>query len=339
MLRYKKCFVCIFAVGFTLIAVFLSGCGTKEPIRQTGFYFDTVISVTLYDRTKTEELAHCFELADRYEHYFSAKIKDSDISKINDAAGSPVAVHEETLALLEKGLDYARLSQGKFDITIGKLTGLWDFQAESPVVPQPSALKKAVANVDYHKVVIKGNEVTLQNPQSAIDLGGIAKGYIADQMKEYLLSQGVTEGIINLGGNILTIGTKENGDAYTIGIQKPFDETGAPIVSLQVKDQSVVTSGTYERYFEQDGVLYHHILDTENGYPYDNGLVSVSVISKKSVDGDGLSTTCFALGLEKGMELIESQPHTEAIFITSDFELHCTSGIGKEIPMQKVENP
>ena len=153
-------------------------------------------------------------------------------------------------------------------------------------------------------------------------------------MKAYLNSQGITSGLIDLGGNILALGPKEHQDtaSYTIGIQKPFSDDGDPIAAIEVTDQSVVTSGIYQRYFESDGVLYHHILDTATGYPCDNGLASVTIINNSSVDGDALSTTCFAMGLTDGLAFAESLPDTEAIFITTDGELHCTSGIGTAIP-------
>lgn len=329
--------------AFTLIlllCLLLSGCSkpaAKEPIQQSGFHFDTIITVTLYDPSKTAELDHCFALAELYESYFSSKLEDSDISRINASPGSPVRVHAETIDLIEKGLFYSRLSDGKFDITVGKLTRLWDFHAETPKLPDADAIAAAIQTIDYRNVTVSGEEVTLTNPDAALDLGGIAKGYIADKMKEYLLSEGITSGLINLGGNVLTIGTKEDGSAYSIGIQRPFDETGAPAAIVSVKDQTVVTSGIYERYFEQDGIRYHHILDTDTGYPYENELLSVSIICSNSADGDGLSTSCFALGLEKGMELIESLEDTEAIFITSDQEIHGTSGIGTDIPMEHAD--
>ncbi len=163
---------------FMLLAILcpnLTGCGRQAEITQSGFYFDTIISITLYDNSKTEELEHCMELADLYERYFSAQIADSDISRINQAAGTPVKVHDETLALLEKGLYYSKLSQGKFDITIGKLTGLWDFRTDQADVPDQKKIAKAAAAVDYKKVQINGNEVTLADDAAAIDLGGIAK--------------------------------------------------------------------------------------------------------------------------------------------------------------------
>lgn len=318
-------------------SVLLLGCKSQEPIQKSGFYFDTIITVTLYDNAKTDELEHCFQLANTYEQYFSAKRPDSDISRINQAGGKPVHVHDETKELIEKGLSYSALSSGTFDITIGKLTKLWDFQTDAPALPDAKQIANAVKSIGYEQVQVRANEVSLLNPDIEIDLGGIAKGYIADKMKEYLVSEGITSGMINLGGNVLVIGEKQNGDAYTIGLQKPFEQTGTAIASVKIKDQTVVTSGTYERYFEQDDVLYHHILDPKTGYPYQNGLDSVSVICKHSVDGDALSTTCFSLGLEKGMALIESLDDTEAVFITSDQKMHYSSGIGNKIPIQKIE--
>ena len=164
-----------------------------------------------------------------------------------------------------------------------------------------------------------------------MDLGGIAKGYTADKVKEFLMEEDVDSAIINLGGNILAFGGKpsENGEIlpFQIGVSEPTDRENAGIMGyFTARDASVVTSGNYERYFEEGGVRYHHILDSETGYPAETGLDSVTILSEKSVDGDALSTTCFVLGLERAMELIESIPDTEAVFITSDGETVMTSG-------------
>lgn len=165
----------------------------------------------------------------------------------------------------------------------------------------------------------------LTDSKAKLDLGGIAKGFIADKMKAYLQSKKITSGIINLGGNVLTVGEKSDGSDYTVGIQKPFDESGEPICTVKVKDKSVVTSGIYERYYRVDGKLYHHILDTTTGYPVNNNLYSVTIISDSSCDGDALSTTCFALGIDKAKELINSLSGVEAIFVTDDYSIITTS--------------
>lgn len=330
--RRKSYILILFALSI-LLATLNFGCSRKkEPISKSGFYFDTIIKITLYDASKESLLDDCLSLADTYEKYFSATLSDSDVSKINHANGSPVEVHEETIELLEKGLYYSKMSEGGFDITIGALSSLWNFGENEGTVPADTDIQKALATVDYQNVVIDGSMVSLKNPDTRIDLGAIAKGYIADRMKAYLNENGVTEGIINLGGNVLCVGEKSDGEAYRIGIQKPFDETGSPIASVDIKTETVVSSGVYERYFTVNNTLYHHILNPETGYPYENDIYGITIICKDSVDGDGLSTTCFALGLERGLELIESLPDTEAIFITSDNEIHTSSGMGSIIP-------
>lgn len=314
-----------------LTAISLTGCGNQEPISKTGFYFDTVITITLYDKSQESLLDECFAMADRYEHLFSATLPDSDIARINAAEGEPVTVSDETIDLLEQGIAYGDLSDGRFEITIGALSSLWDFSKNTVVVPNQDDIEAALQTVNYHGILLNGNTVTVTDPDTRIDLGGIAKGYIADQMKTYLCEQGVTSGIINLGGNVLVIGSKTDGTAYTIGIQKPFEDTGSAIASLKITDQSVVSSGVYERYFEKDGTLYHHILDPQTGYPYQNDLLGVSIICDSSVDGDALSTTAFSMGLKEGMKFIESLPDTEAIFITEDYEIHTSSGIKEDM--------
>lgn len=326
----------IFSVFLLLLPVFFTGCNRREePISKTGFYFDTVITVTLYDASATEELEECFSLAEKYENMLSATREGSDIWNLNHAAGNATEVSEETAALIQKAVTYSELSNGAFDITIGELSSLWNFKENDDTVPSEASIASALATVGYQNIQIDGNEITLTNPDTQIDLGGIAKGYIADQMKSYLNQKGITEGIINLGGNILTIGPKSSGDSYHIGIQNPFSEDGSSIASVKITDASLVSSGVYERCFKKDGVLYHHILNPKTGYPYDNHLLGVTIITQNSADADALSTTCFALGLEDGMKLIEKTPDTEAVFITDDYELHTSSGIGDKIPLEK----
>ena len=171
-----------------------------------------------------------------------------------------------------------------------------------------------------------GNIVTFADDDTAIDLGAIAKGYIADRIKDYLTEQGVKSAIINLGGNVVCVGEKTDGKPFKIGLQKPFADRTETVAALDINDLSVVSSGVYERHFIQDGVNYHHILDPHTGYPYENGLTQVTIISKLSVDGDGLSTSCFALGLENGMKLADSLDGVYAVFITEDGELHYSEG-------------
>lgn len=306
-----------------MIMVLLCGCSiaTKEPLSKTGFHFDTVITITLYDSKDEKILNTCFDFCREFEDLVSRTIETSEIFKINHANGQPVEVSDTTIHLLKKGIEFSELTDGAFDITIAPLSELWDFKNNPGNVPSNADINEALSHVNYKNIIIDGNTVTLTDPKAAIDLGGIAKGYMADQLKEYLLGEGVTSAIINLGGNVLTIGNKPDGNAFHIGIQKPFDEQNATITSVSVKDSSVVTSGSYERYFKVNDTIYHHILNTDTGYPCDNELLSVTILSEKSIDGDALSTSCFALGLKSGQKLIESLDDVHAIFVTKDYEI------------------
>lgn len=301
-----------------LILLSAGGCAPKsEPIQRSGNYFDTVITVTLYRPDQEKYLDGCFKLARKYEDYFSTTIADSDISKINSANGSPVNVHKETADIIKKSLEYSRLTGGCFDISVGALSSLWQDAIKKKEVPDDAAIKAAVATIDYTKISVEGSTVSTA-PGQKLDLGGIAKGYIADKMKAYLEKNKVTSGLINLGGNVLTLGKKPDGSDYVIGIKKPFTENGETVDTLNVINRSVVTSGTYERYFKKDGTIYHHILDLKTGYPVDNDLDSVTIISDKSTDGDALSTSCFLLGEKKAKELLKSLKNVDAIFVHKD---------------------
>ena len=319
----------LISVFLFLAAALFSGCTMKKsgPISRTGFYFDTVISIAIYDSEDETILDGCMKMASHYDQLFSAQKEGSDIWNVNHAKGKPVTVDSDTADLLQKALYYARLSGGRFDPTLGGVSSLWNFNGQTPgPVPAASDISSALTHVGYQNIELSGNTVTLKDPDTQIDLGAIAKGYIADQMKSYLQKQGVKSAIINLGGNVLLVGSKPDHESFTVGIQKPFADNSTYITTVSASDLSIVSSGTYERYFEQDGKKYHHILDPSTGYPVENHLLGVTILSKRSVDGDGLSTTCFVLGLDEGMKLIESLPDTEAVFITDDDQLHYSSG-------------
>lgn len=323
----KKIYLTITIVFLLLL---LSGCSRKnDPITKTGFYFDTIISITIYDSSREDVLAYCLELAGEYEDLLSVTKEGSDLWKINHAGGNAVTVSEETISLLERALYYAELTDGRIDPSIAPLSSLWDFSSKNSgthTVPADDEIQERLLHVDYHNIQIEGTSVRLLDPEASIDLGFIAKGYIADKIKEYLIEEGIESAIISLGGNVLTVGDKPDHSPYIIGIQRPFGETGESMNSVSVSDLSVVSSGIYERYFESDGHFYHHILDTDTGYPVENELVGVTILSPSSLEGDALSTTCFLLGVEDGMQLISSLPDTEALFITKDGELVYTDG-------------
>ena len=303
----------------------LSGCSGLPRERSqtyTDTLFDTVISVQIFDSVDEDVLKGCEKLCKKYDSMFSNKIEDSEISRINSAGGNPVEVSKETIKLIKKGIYYSEMSDGAFDITIAPVSSLWDFKAETPSVPSPEAIAEAVSHVNYENIIIRDNTVKLADPQAGIDLGAIAKGYIADRIKDYLEEEGVRHAMINLGGNVLAMGSKLDGSDYNIGIQKPFDETGEPITSVKISDKSVVTSGIYQRYFKADGKIYHHILDPNPGYPCENNLYSVTILTDSSLTADALSTTCFLLGYDRGMKLINQLDNVDAVFITNDNQIH-----------------
>ena len=302
----------------------LLGCTSQkkdELIQVSGVYFDTVIQIQAWD-ADPDVLENCKEMCQEYENKFSTEIPTSEIAQINSAHGKSVTVSDETIDILKTALYYCELSNGKFDITIAPVSKLWNFNSEhSGAIPSSEEISNALTHVGYQNIVLNGNTVTLLDPEAQIDLGGIAKGYIADRLKEYLLSMNVKHALINLGGNILAVGNRYDGQPFHIGIQKPFDKQNEPITQLEITDQSVVSSGNYERYFKVDDTIYHHILDTSTGYPCQNDLYQVTIISDNSVDGDALSTTCYALGYKEASKLIKQLDNVKAIFITSDYQL------------------
>ncbi|MFG6347545.1 MAG: FAD:protein FMN transferase, partial [Lachnospiraceae bacterium] len=245
---------------------------------------------------------------------------------INNDGSIEFTVSDILYEILEKGLYYSEKSKGVFDITIEPESSLWDFTSDNRKVPEDTKIKEAVKLTGYKNAALEDRKLVLEKPGMGIELGAIAKGFIADKLKEYLKENGVTSGTVNLGGNVLCIGKKPDNSPFRIGIQHPFENRNEVITAVKAEDISVVSSGIYERYFIQDGKMYHHILDPSTGYPYNNGLVAVTIISGKSVDGDALSTTCFAMGLEKGLEFASSLENVYAVFITEDEKLHYSEG-------------
>lgn len=317
----------LFILLCCVISVTLSGCTDKEAVSKTDFYFDTVVTITLYGNQNVKYIDECFSICEKYENLLSRTKENSEISLINDNRNTYVNVSDDTIEIINKGLYYSELSKGKFDITIGALSDLWDFESDNPVIPSESDIRKYIAFVDYKNVIVDDNKVMLSSDGAKLDLGGIAKGFIADKLKQYLKSKGIKSGIIDLGGNILLLGSKPDNTDYNIAIKKPFGKSGENSAVVITSDKSIVSSGNYERYFYKDNVLYHHILDTSTGYPVNNNLLSVTIISDSSTDGDGLSTSCFALGINEGMELIESIDNVEAVFIDNDDNIHLSSGL------------
>ncbi|MBR5267732.1 MAG: FAD:protein FMN transferase [Lachnospiraceae bacterium] len=313
----------------------LSGCGTvlpsssQEPIQRTDFLLNTFVDIKLYDTTDITILDDAMALCKDLESRFSRTLEDSEIYHLNHRAPDKqtVELSEQTAELLSLALNYCERSDGAFDITIEPASSLWDFTSGNKVLPDPVQLEDAVSKIGYESLLVEDQTLTFLTPDTTLDLGAIAKGYIADEIKELLVDRGVKSAIINLGGNVLCIGSKPNGDPFKIGLKKPFASESETFAIANIADMSVVTSGVYERYFELDGNHYHHILNPATGYPYENDLLSVTILSGSSADGDGLSTTCFSLGLEAGMELINSLDGIYGCFIDEDYNIYYSEGM------------
>ena len=289
-----KCFSYVFtvilALGFVLTACEKPAVTLTTPESVNGFKLNTFVQIDSYTSVSKNTLTEALNLCDYYENIFSRTKEDSELSKVNSNQTTSISKEMYELRIAE-----------------------------------------ALTHVDYTRVSVSDNgdgTYLISKPDDVIlDLGAVAKGYIADKIKDFLEENGVKRAIINLGGNVLCIGKKTNTDNFGIGVRKPFAANNEVLVALSVDDSSVVSSGNYERYFyADDGTFYHHILNPATGYSYDNDLSDVTILSKDSLTGDCLSTTCFCLGLDDGMKLIESLDGIEAVFVTNEGEIHYSSG-------------
>lgn len=342
----KKLF-CILAIITTLFTI--AGCtdnqnnqGVQQKyISKTDFYLDTVVDIKIFNPdSKSEEIIDkAMERIRALEEVLSIHIEGSDLWNIKENAGvKPVEVSKETIEVVKASLKYSDYTNGLFDITTGPLVDLWAINPPSGHVPTEEELQIALSKINYHNMIIdeENNTIFLRDKGMIANLGAIAKGYIADEVKEILVENGVKSAIINLGGNVLLVGGKPDNGGFKVGVQDPGSDRGAYLGVIDAKDLSIVSSGDYERYFEVEGKRYHHILNPATGYPADNEIRQVTILSKLSVDGDGLSTSTFLLGLKDGMELIENIDDVEGIFITKDNKIYLTSGISDSFVFDEI---
>lgn len=306
--------------------IFFCSCSkVSEPVIYSGFYFDTFITVSIYDDVSTDVLNGLEALCEHYDQLFSQDNPLSDIYKINNGSGEYVEVSEETVALIREALVFSEATSGRVDPTIEGVLQYWTFDGISESLPDSNQILTAVNDVNYKNIEISGNKVRIDANQR-ISLGFIGKGYIADSLGEYLKSNNINNAVINLGGNVLCIGHKADGSQYNVAIKKPFSEE--VIYVANIDDGSVVTSGVYERYFYNSGELFHHILDTQTGYPvhqYKDGneIYSVTIIGPSSLVCDALSTTLFILGVDEGIDFINTYySEYRAIYIDSENNLY-----------------
>ncbi|MCR4989502.1 MAG: FAD:protein FMN transferase [Lachnospiraceae bacterium] len=316
----KNLLTCLLMLFTTLC---ITSCAKNDTAySKTGLYFDTVVKITLYDapdkNIAQSILDECFFKLEHYEKLFSRTLEGSDVYRINHSNGETLSVDPETVKLINEAVSYSKISDGTVDPTVGSLSSLWNIGSSSDnIIPSDERIKDALAKVGYENILISGNQITLLN-DSMIDLGFIAKGYIADNLKFYLKDKGIGSAIIDLGGNIVLVGDK-NGSSFRIGLKDPENPGGEPITTLDLTDSSIVSSGGYERFINYNGKRYHHILSLKDGYPAESDLNMVSIISDKSIDGDALSTICFILGKDKAVDFLNtSYPEVKAVFVDRD---------------------
>lgn len=330
---------------FVLLLGTLTGCfesekatskkaKTKEtlPITKRESLMGTVVSLKIYNVGKQSAM----DAADKRIRKLAAEIttnddgKNSEIDKINKYSGKKaVKVTKDMFFLIQKAVFYSKNSAGGFDLAIGPLTNLWRIGFPDAKKPSQAAINRRLPLVHYQDVVLNTSKQTvfLKKKGMALDLGAIAKGYIADEVAKVMKSHGVNSAIIDLGGNIYVIGHNPNGEKWRVGIQNPFSSRGSIVGKLEIKEMSIVTSGIYERVLKVDGKSYHHLLNPKTGYPFDNDIAGVSIISKKSIDGDGLSTATFSKGIKGGLQYLKQFKGVEAVFISRDKKVYITPGL------------
>ena len=305
----------------------------EDKISSTYYNLGTINEITLYNIKKEHGkriLKECESILIDIDNKMSCQISYSEISKINGNAGIDyVRVSDDTFKVIKEAIDFSKSSNDTFDISIGPIIDLWGIGTDNAKVPTKEDIQSKLSLVNYKNILLDENthSVKLSKKNMKIDLGGIAKGYAADKIYAYLKEENLESALINLGGNIYALGTKSNNQPFSIGIQDPTKARGNSIGNIKISNKSVVTSGIYERYLEFNDKIYHHMLDPHTGYPFDNNLSSVTIVSDTSMICDALSTTTFGLGIEGGMKLIDDMYGVDAIFITKDKKVYLSKNL------------
>lgn len=293
----------------------LSSCGNEKK-EITFAALDTVVSLSLSG--SEEDLNACREEVLLCDRLFGQK-EGSDILALN--AGNPPS-DPKTVDLVGRSLLLCRETDGLLDITLGRLSSLWGFGTNSPHVPEKSEIEKVLALSGYPKVSVENGSISIPEGLS-LDVGATAKGYLSDSLRSLCESRGISSALFSLGGNVTVIGTKPGGSDWRIGILDPVDRNKNACI-VTVRDTNVITSGIYQRFFEENGTRYCHVFDPRTGYPVENGLASVTVICRDGLRADALSTALLVMGLDDGLAYQKSHPGFEAIFITESGEIFST---------------
>lgn len=331
----KKKYILFLIISIISILILISSFFSfrKSTYSKTYYSLDTINEVSLINVRESDAkkiLIEVQKILKTVNDDMSMQYPDSELSKINKNAGvKAIKISNDMHTVLKKALYYSKLTDGTFDASIGSISYLWNIGNDKARLPSNSEIKLSLALVNYNDIILNksDNTVFLEKRNMKLDLGGIAKGFCADKIVSLLKEKGVKNAIINLGGNIYVLGKNDLGKDFSIGIQDPEKESNTPMGKLVLSNKSIVTSGIYERYFEKNGKIYHHMLNPKTGYPFENKLISVTIVSDKSIDGDALSTSMYGLGLKKGLDKVKSIAGVDAIFITKNKEVYITDGI------------
>ncbi|MBQ8013703.1 MAG: FAD:protein FMN transferase [Treponema sp.] len=315
------------AVLLSAILFFLSSCSQVEP--RFEHVLGTVCFVNLYEGGKEAYYDEIFARLQQIHGEFSFAGSDSDIKKLREADESePVVVSDDAFTVLQMAQRISEISGGAFDISIEPIVSLWKVNTDSPHVATKAELDSLLPLVDYRNIILNPEDksVRLLKKGVEIDFGGIAKGFAADEIVKICKKHKIRRAVIDLGGNVYVYGKKKKTNFWNVGIKNPEYPDSAPLIKLTVPEISVVTSGTYERFFNDGEKRYHHILSPKDGWPVENELYSVSVISTNSMLADGLTTAFFVLGTERSLELLpkiqeEFQTELAAVFVQKDHEI------------------
>lgn len=318
----KNSFIKTIIITLVFCICALCGCGAKTPDTHTAqiFALDTVIDITAYGSNAKSAVSAATREIYRLEKLFSVTKEDSDIYRLNHAGSDEVVLNDETYSLLQRAKDISTVTNSKFDVTIYPVIKLWGFTEKDYKIPSPSQLTEALKIVNTDNIILLENNTARLLNNAQVDLGGIAKGYIGDKAAQAMKAAGCESGLISLGGNVRTIGTKSSGEKWSIGIKSP-DSTDY-FATLSTEECSVITSGSYQRNFTKDGVTYHHIIDPETGKPSDSDAVSVTIIGKNGAVCDALSTAIFIGGSAYAETLSKSIGDFEYIILTKDNKIY-----------------
>ncbi len=304
----------------------LCACGQAPAEAKTSqlFAMDTVMDLTVY--TEADSLMEdAARLVSRLERSLSTTDSHSEIYKANTTGSA--ALTDSTSQLLDRALGFCEKTDGALDLSIYPVVRDWGFTTDSYQIPSQSELSSLLQNVDYTRIIYSSDQKTVSLPQGMeIDLGSVAKGYTSDRLIQLFRENGVASALLNLGGNVHTLGTKPDGSLWRIGIQDPLGDSYLGVLSTA--DQAVITSGGYERFFEgEDGTVYWHIIDPKTGYPAKNGLISATAIGSEGVYCDALSTALFIMGPEKAIAFWREHQDFEAILVSEEKEVFISPGL------------